>query len=105
MWSILFVACGKRLTNNSPLLWMSLARASCSCNALNFVEPKQDAAGITVAAVAELLLVIALVVLLWIVLPVDAVSSNDFSNDAIGAAPSRFCFRASIPDALTAWQL
>lgn len=29
----------------------------------------------------------------------DAVSSNDFSNDAIGAAPSRFCFRASISDA------
>lgn len=91
------MACDKRLTNISPLLWMSLARASCSCDALNFVEPKKDAAVTTVAPVAELLLVIELVVLLLVVVPVDAVSSNDFSNDAIGAAPSRFCFRASIP--------
>lgn len=59
------VMCSRGSIDISPLLWMSLARVSCSCDALNFVEPKKGAAaGITVAAVAELLLVMELVVLL-----------------------------------------
>lgn len=52
--------------------------------------------GIIVVIVAELLLVMELVVLLFVVVADETLSSNDFSNDAIGAAPRRFCLRASM---------